>query len=199
MRNPSDRRQQKILRWFLTALRRIGRYDPGTQGIRRENRADTRNPIWSLNWESSGPNKKEKSLLIAIDMDGTITKQAYPEIGEPLTGAFQVMKELQAAGHRLVLWSCREDVGSSPEHHNLKRAIEFCRQNGIEFESVNENILAGFAPLKGRKIYADVYIDDKNLGGFPGWEAVREMILGRSTRLISDSNGAAKEKDSEKN
>jgi pyruvate kinase len=120
-----------------------------------------------------------KPLIIAIDMDGTITTKAFPGLGEPLPEAFAVMRELQAQGHRLVLWTCRENGRDPSTGQYLADAVAFCRQHGIEFVSVNENRVEGFPPLKGRKICADIYIDDRNLGGFPGWAAVRELLVGQ--------------------
>ncbi len=113
-------------------------------------------------------------MIISIDFDGTIVRHRYPEIGEPLPGAFETMKDLVASGHRLVLNTCREDC---PRRQYLTEAVRFCRDNGVEFVSVNETSLEDdFRYERGlrRKVYANCYIDDTNLGGFPGWEAVRE-------------------------
>lgn len=124
-----------------------------------------------------------RPLRIAIDFDGTIVENAFPRIGEPLPGAFEVMRELQEAGHRLILNTCREDHKTRIDKRHLTDAVEFCRENGIEFVSVNENHpddeFRDPDECKAvRKVYADIYIDDRNLGGFPGWDVVREMILG---------------------
>jgi len=112
-----------------------------------------------------------KKLVISIDFDGSVVEHVYPEIGNPMPQAFEVLKELQGAGHRLVLWTCREGK-------DLQDAIEFCKLNGIEFVSHNVNAREdAYIWPPSRKILADVYIDDKNLGGFPGWEKVREILL----------------------
>jgi hypothetical protein len=111
------------------------------------------------------------SRLLAIDFDGTIVAHAFPAIGEPLPLAFAVMQELQAAGHRLVLNTCREG-------DYLAAAVLFCQRHGITFRSVNQNHPEDeFRPEPGRKVYAHVYIDDRNLGGFPGWAEVRRQLL----------------------
>lgn len=113
----------------------------------------------------------KKITIFSCDFDGTIVQHRYPEIGEPLPEAFEVMKELQEAGHRLVLWTCREGK-------DLEDAIEFCKLNGIEFVSHNTNTKEdAYMWPSSRKILADVYIDDRNLGGFPGWKYVRELYL----------------------
>jgi hypothetical protein len=60
----------------------------------------------------------------------------------------------------------------------LEEAVEFCRKNGIEFYSVNSSFEGEVFEEKSqsRKIHADYFIDDRNLGGFPGWGEVYEII-----------------------
>lgn len=130
-----------------------------------------------------------KQLIIAIDFDGTIVEHRFPYIGEPMPGAFEVIKELKEAGHLLILWTCREDDGHKIDKQYLTNAVEFCKKNGIEFDSVNETIEdLEFRPenVAKRKPYAHYYVDDAIIGGFPGWEAVREEILGKKEK--SDGN-----------
>ena len=119
-------------------------------------------------------------MIIAIDFDGTIAEHKYPDIGDPLPLAFEVMKELKDAGHVLVLNTCRENMefGYGSRQY-LSEAIDFCRSHGLEFNGWNHTPLEhDFRDLGGTKVYADLYIDDLNLGGFPGWAVVREEILG---------------------
>lgn len=112
--------------------------------------------------------------LISIDFDGTITDHQFPDIGEPQPGAMETMRDLIAAGYRLILNTCRED---EKRRAYLTEAIDFCRQHGVEFVSVNENSPEDeFRDKPGRKVYASVYIDDRNFGGFPGWAAVRSAF-----------------------
>lgn len=117
-------------------------------------------------------------MTIAVDFDGTIVTHAYPEIGRERTGAIDTLRRLQADGHMLILWTVREgDL--------LQDAVDYCRCRGLEFHAVNENYSGEKAPDEAaagcRKLTADVYIDDRNLGGFPGWEAVYAMIAGKQT------------------
>ena len=115
-------------------------------------------------------------MLICIDFDGTIVEHAYPHIGEPLPLAFEVLKELKEKGHILILWTCRENEGYFINKQYLKDAIEFCKKNGVEFDGHNETPKEfDFRDKGGRKAYAECYIDDKNLGGFPGWDVVRKI------------------------
>lgn len=112
-----------------------------------------------------------KSYIIAVDFDGTIVEDAYPKIGKPMLFAFDSLKQLQSQGHRLILWTYRDG-------ERLDEAVEFCRKNGIEFYAVNSSFEEEVFSGKGqsRKINADVFIDDRNLGGFPGWGEVVEII-----------------------
>ncbi len=110
-------------------------------------------------------------MIIAIDFDGTIVEHKYPRIGKEMPFAFEVMQELQAHGHKLILWTYRDG-------EDLKNAVNFCKERGLTFFSVNNSRPdEEYDPYISRKIYADVYIDDRNLGGFVGWEKVREMLL----------------------
>jgi hypothetical protein len=109
-------------------------------------------------------------LKIAVDFDGTIVEHAYPDIGKPMLFAFETLRELQKNGCRLILWTYRTGK-------ELNEAIEFCRQNGIEFYAVNKSYPEEIIETNEyRKIDADIFIDDKNLGGFPGWSAAWQII-----------------------
>jgi len=108
--------------------------------------------------------------LIAVDFDGTIVEHAYPEIGDEMIFAFATLKELQKKGHRLILWTYREG-------DYLQQAVEYCASNGMEFFAVNENYPGEMKEGNySRKILADIFIDDRNIGGFPGWSEVWEML-----------------------
>ena len=111
-----------------------------------------------------------KSLTLAIDFDGTIVEDAYPKIGKPNAFAFETLKKLQQNGHRLILWTYRH--GKS-----LDEAVAFCKKNGLEFYAVNCSFPNEvFDPKKSRKINADLFIDDKNVGGFYGWGEVYQLL-----------------------
>lgn len=109
-------------------------------------------------------------MRIAVDFDGTIVKHKYPNIGEELLFAFQTLKELQKNGHQLILWTYRANK-------ELDDALKFCKKNGIIFYAVNKNYPEElFNSSISRKIDADIYIDDKNVGGFPGWSKIWQMF-----------------------
>lgn len=113
----------------------------------------------------------QTSKKLAIDFDGTVVEDAYPGIGKPKIFAFETLKKLQADGHRLIMWTYRHG-------QTLQEAIDFCRKNGVEFYAVNSSFEGEVfdANTQSRKIDADLFIDDRNLGGFPGWGEIYRII-----------------------
>ncbi|WP_299119622.1 BT0820 family HAD-type phosphatase [uncultured Winogradskyella sp.] len=121
-------------------------------------------------------------LIIAVDFDGTIVEDAYPKIGKTRIFAFETLKRLQQDNHRLILWTYRS--GSK-----LQEAVDFCQENGIEFYAVNASFPEEkFDNTRSRKIHADLFIDDRNIGGILGWGEIYQMI----TNEIPDIKRAQK-------
>lgn len=113
----------------------------------------------------------KQSLIIAVDFDGTIVEDAYPAIGKPKLFAFDTLKKLQNEGHRLILWTYRSGK-------KLEEAVQFCESNGINFYAINASYEdEEIDSEKSRKIHADIFIDDRNVGGFIGWGNVHQLIL----------------------
>lgn len=110
-------------------------------------------------------------IKIAVDFDGTIVDHEYPAIGKEKLFAFQTLKELEKKGALLILWTFRTGK-------ELDEAVEYCRRNGIEFYAVNKNYPEEvFDEARvSRKINADIYIDDRNVGGFPGWSVIWQIL-----------------------
>lgn len=95
--------------------------------------------------------------IVAVDFDGTLVEDKYPAIGRANDTIVSVVKKLQAQGVEVILWSCRDGK-------NLNAAVQFCRDElGIEFAAVNQNHPAVQKLFSNdtRKVYADLYIDDK--------------------------------------
>ena len=110
------------------------------------------------------------NIKIAVDFDGTIVEHEYPGIGKEILFAFQTLKELNKLGANLILWTFRTGK-------ELEEAVEYCRKNGVEFYAVNKNYPEEiFDETVSRKINADIFIDDKNIGGFPGWSGIWQML-----------------------
>ncbi len=109
-------------------------------------------------------------MVIAVDFDGTIVDDKFPEIGKEKIFAFETLKALHDDRHKLILWTCRAG-------RRLEEAVEFCRSKGVEFYAVNANYPGeAIDDATSRKIVADLYIDDRSLGGFPGWDVVWQKL-----------------------
>ena len=108
-------------------------------------------------------------MIIAVDFDGTIVEHEYPKIGKPIPFAIETLKLLQKEKEfRLILWSVRE--GSL-----LQEAVDYCESKGLKFYAANKNFPEEDTPTP-RKINADLFIDDKNLGGLPEWGVIYKLI-----------------------
>lgn len=111
-------------------------------------------------------------MIIAVDFDGTIVEHRYPGIGRELPFAIETLKKLCSERHKLILWSVREG-------RLLDEAVEFCRERGLEFYAVNRDYPEEEESQNNhysRKLKADLFIDDRNLGGLPDWGTIYEMV-----------------------
>ena len=110
-------------------------------------------------------------MTIAVDFDGTIVEHRYPKIGEEIPFATETLKILAQERHKLIIWTLREG-------ELLEEAIEWCRQRGVFFYSVNKDYPEEEKSHNGfsRKLKADLFIDDRNLGGLPDWGTIYQMI-----------------------
>lgn len=111
-------------------------------------------------------------MVIAVDFDGTIVEHRYPSIGREIPFAFATLKMLQRDGHRLILWTVREGA-------LLDEAVEFCRERGVEFFAVNSNYPdedEDRTVRRSRKLKADLFIDDCQVGGLPDWGVIYELV-----------------------
>jgi len=116
-------------------------------------------------------------MIIAVDFDGTIVEHRYPAIGKERPFATETLKKLIKDGHRLILWTVREG-------RLLDEAVDFCRERGVEFYAVNRDYPEEEKEHNkhySRKLKADVWIDDRNVGGLPDWGTIYEMITYRKT------------------
>jgi len=96
-------------------------------------------------------------MIIAFDFDGTLCKHEFPNIGNPIIETINFAKRLKNEGHQLILWTCRDGIF-------LDRAVEWCKTFGLEFDAVNDNVQSvkdSFVKLS-QKVYADIYVDDRN-------------------------------------
>lgn len=129
--------------------------DDGSTTMTREVVVTEHSPEWVAGWDRYG-RTRQRPMTIAVDFDGTLCENKWPEIGEEKWGTLRWCQEARAGGARLILWTNR--VGQ-----RLHEAVEWCGEHGLAFDAVNENLPEVIELFGGdtRKIVADLYIDDK--------------------------------------
>jgi hypothetical protein len=126
-----------------------------------------------------------KKLTIAVDFDGTLCEYAFPEIGSQSPEQVELttlLINLRQSGHKLILWTNR---GDNEQYKSLTEAVEWCKQRGLEFDAINQNLpnqkkLSGYSP----KIMADYYIDDKAITFGSDTQSRRRVL----NFLLNESN-----------
>lgn len=135
-----------------------------------------------------------KNKIIAVDFDGTLCENKYPEIGEPRKDVIQKLIKEQQAGARVILWTCRRGA-------YLLAAIYWALDQGIEFDAVNENLpeTVEYFGEDTRKVCADEYWDDRAVIPFEkeaasekiiSFEEIEETLKYRIDTLCNNSKGA---------
>lgn len=109
-------------------------------------------------------------MVIAIDFDGTVVDHEFPRIGKLKPGAREALQAFRKAGHKIIIWTCRHG-----QHEKDVRV--FLTENDIPFDTINNPIMG--ADLGTRKVYADLYIDDKGLRFEDNWDEMRRFITGK--------------------
>lgn len=108
-------------------------------------------------------------MIIAIDYDGTIVEDgSYPYAGVLKPCAKEVINELYSRGHEIIIWTNRSGK-------ELKAALDFLDSEGVGYSCANENV-KGMPFTPKPKIYADVFIDDRSLGGLPNWLTIMDIL-----------------------
>lgn len=109
---------------------------------------------------------------IAVDFDGTIVEDRYPDIGEERPFATDTLRMLIKERHRLILWSVREG-------ERLQEAVDWCHERGVDFWAVNRDYPEEEIDKNNhfsRKIKADYFIDDRGIAGLPDWGQIYQII-----------------------
>jgi hydroxymethylpyrimidine pyrophosphatase-like HAD family hydrolase len=118
-------------------------------------------------------------MIIAVDFDGTIVENKYPKIGQEILFATDTLKELNKKGHQLILWTVRNGK-------LLDEAVAFCQERGVEFYAVNKSYPEEvFDETISRKINADLFIDDRNLGGLLSWGEIYQQICPEESGFVA--------------
>lgn len=101
-------------------------------------------------------------MIIAVDFDGILCENKFPDIGKPHYEVISLVRELIDIGHEVVLWTTRNG-------EELTAAVDWCGDRGLHFCNINGPASSNMKKYKGvyekesRKIYADIYIDDHNV------------------------------------
>lgn len=111
----------------------------------------------------------ENSVVVAVDFDGTITNE--PRMVENPTlrvGAKETLTKWKEQGVVMILWTCRSGKG-------LDKALDFLKEHDmldlfVSFNSQLPEIEQMYYPDVARKVGADFYVDDRNLGSEVSWE-----------------------------
>ncbi len=117
-------------------------------------------------------------MYIAVDFDGTIVEHEYPRIGAPIPFAIETLLKLQKEGHTLVMWTVRDgDL--------LQEAADYCAKKGLIFYAYNKNYPEEDATKASRKLTADLFIDDRNIGGLPDWGVIYNAVKAAERGVFS--------------
>lgn len=108
-------------------------------------------------------------MIIAVDFDGTIVEHQYPKIGKPIPFAIETLLQLQKDGHILIMWSVRDG-------ELLQEAVDYCANKGLIFYTANKNYPEEDVAIAPRKLNADLFIDDRNVGGLADWGVIYHAI-----------------------
>lgn len=108
--------------------------------------------------------------IIAVDFDGTLVEDKFPEIGEPRQTVFEDIMEAQKDGAKIILWTSRNG-------ERLKEAVEYCVSRGLHFDAINENLdeCKVLFDNDTRKVYANEYWDDKAVAAYCSYDFSRRL------------------------
>ena len=98
-----------------------------------------------------------KPIIYAVDFDGTLCENKWPEIGPPNEALINFLIRRREAGDRLILYTMREG-------EKLQQAVEWSESHGLSFDALNDNLpeMKEFYHNNPRKVFANYYIDDHN-------------------------------------
>lgn len=120
--------------------------------------------------------------IIAFDFDGTITvDNMYPFIGKLRENIGYCISRLAAEGHKIIIFTCR-DTQTRQATKAYNDMLNFLDDNVIPYHTINSNVTPNWN-FNPRKVYADVYVDDRALGWDPNWTGMDIYDLIRSTLM----------------
>ena len=116
--------------------------------------------------------EKRNYNIYAVDFDGTLCENAWPDIGKPNHSLISTLKKAREKGDKVILWTCRTA-------DRLDDAVAWCKEQGLEFDAVNENLpeIIGQFGTESRKVCADIYIDDKAINPDKTMNLMMQMMM----------------------
>lgn len=110
-------------------------------------------------------------MIIAVDFDGTLHIGKWPKIGTIAPYAAEVMNKLKKDGHDLIIWTCREG-------DRQIEMVNWLLEKGIPFDRINDHVPGTWEQYgyKSKKVYAHLYVDDRQVGGLPTWMEIYEIV-----------------------
>lgn len=99
----------------------------------------------------------EYMRIIAVDFDGTLVENRWPDIGPARADILQAALKAQSEGAKIILWTCRDGK-------LLDDAVEWCRSVGLALDAINDNIpevVSHYGKRNPRKVTATEYWDDR--------------------------------------
>lgn len=107
-------------------------------------------------------------MIYAVDFDGTLCEEKWPGVGKPNLYLINFLIEARKKGHKVILWTMREN-------DYLQEALDWCEGLGLFFDAVNDNLeeRVNMYGHNSRKVYADAYIDDHNIGWDDLWKLIK--------------------------
>ena len=125
--------------------------------------------------------KKRVDMVVAVDFDGTLfgDPENWPEPGTPNNEMIELLNVLHDTGIFVVIWTLRNGDGEDIVRKSLS-------ENGVNYDLINETprYLIDKWNSDPRKIAADVYIDDRNIGGLPSQLSIMYDIVRRFNTKI---------------
>lgn len=113
---------------------------------------------------------------IAIDWDGTIVNDgAYPEAGKFKNNAVDTIRRIIKHGGEVVIWTCRNGY---EQEEKIKKKLSTAGIYDFKINQPFDHFTNIYGGDNSRKIFADVYIDDRAIGAVIDWYEIEKQLFG---------------------
>lgn len=113
-----------------------------------------------------------RPFVVAIDFDGTIVENEYPNIGPLKENAIRCIRLLKEIGCNIIITSCRTNTIIHPNLAERLTQVKimkaFLERNNIPFDEIDNGTQG--------KVDADVYIDDRAVRFENNWEDIVRIV-----------------------